>query len=373
MSRPIRVMHVMGHMMGGGVEATIMNHYRHIDRGCVQFDFVVDEDSTTVPREEIEALGGRVFVVPPYKKLPHYLKACEQLFREQKPDIVHSNINALSVFPLAAAKQVGVPVRIAHSHSTSNPRELTKTLMKNMLKPFSKVNPTHLAACSEYSARWLFGDRVVDAGDVQIIKNAVDLDYFAFNPEVRARKRAELGIKDDQLVIGQVGRMCTQKNQMFSLKVFSELLRRLPNAVLVFAGDGEMHQQLKYKAREQGIDTSVKFLGARNDVNELYQAFDELILPSVYEGLPVTAVEAQTSGLPIIVSCDVSDETFILPDLIHPLELSSPVEDWVNALLDTETMASQRQYNDKKMAEAGYDINHSAKDLCCWYQKLVTN
>mgnify|MGYP001287469878 CR=1 FL=1 len=137
--KPIRVAHIMGHMMGGGVEATVMNHYRHIDRSRVQFDFVVDADSTAVPREEIESLGGQVFIVPPYKRLPQYLTACERLFREQKPDIVHSNINSLSVFPLAAAKHAGVHVRIAHSHSTANPREYVKTVAKNVLKAFSQI------------------------------------------------------------------------------------------------------------------------------------------------------------------------------------------------------------------------------------------
>ena len=123
MSHPIRVAQVVGRMVGGGVEATIMNHYRHIDRSRVQFDFVVQTDSTLVPREEIESLGGRVFAVPSYKNPVAYMRGLERLFRQTHPDIVHSNMNAISVFTLCAAKRAGVPVRIAHSHSTSNPDE----------------------------------------------------------------------------------------------------------------------------------------------------------------------------------------------------------------------------------------------------------
>ena len=170
--------------MGGGVEATVMNHYRHIDRSQVQFDFIVQTDSTVVPKDEIESLGGRVFYVPPYSNPVKYVNACRKLFQQIHPRIVHSHMNAVSVFTLMAAKQAGVPVRIAHSHSTSNPNEKAKTLVKYVLRPFSKVYPTHLAACSEYAARWLFGDQVADAKQVHIIHNAIDIDRFTFNPPI---------------------------------------------------------------------------------------------------------------------------------------------------------------------------------------------
>ena len=133
-SRPIRVAQVMGKMLGGGVEAVVMNYYRHIDRSRVQFDFLVDADSTRVPRDEIESLGGRVFVVPPYQKPLSYQRKLVKLFAEQRWPIVHSHINTLSVFPLRAAQRAGVPIRIAHSHSTSNPNERAKTVLKDILR-----------------------------------------------------------------------------------------------------------------------------------------------------------------------------------------------------------------------------------------------
>lgn len=371
MSKPIRVMHVMGHMVGGGVEATVMNYYRHIDRKQVQFDFVIDSDSTVVPHEEIESLGGRVFIVPPYKKVPQYFRACEVLFRKQKPDIVHSNINALSVFPLAAAKRAGVTVRIAHSHSTANPSEQKKTLVKNILRPYSRVMPTNLAACSEYAARWLFGDKVVDSDKVQIVKNAIDLNRFTFHSSIRDRKRTELGIDESQLVIGQVGRMCFQKNQMFTLDVFRELLKQRANSVLVFVGNGEQMTAVRSKAHEFGLDSSIKFLGVRDDVNELYQAFDVLLLPSKYEGLPVTGVETQALGLPMVASTEISDETFIIPDLVHALDLSQPLSDWVDALLSAATCSVSTADCQMRMANAGYEIQSSADRLADWYSRIT--
>lgn len=368
-SEPIRVMHIMGHMMGGGVESTVMNHYRHIDRDRVQFDFVVDSDSTVVPREEIESLGGRVFVVPPYKKLPLYSSACEKLFREQKPDIVHSNINALSVFPLRAAKRAGVPIRIAHSHSTANPGEHTKTLVKNVLKPLSKLYPTHLAACSKYSARWLFGDKAVDEDRVHIIKNAIDLDKFSFNPRTRSRKRAELGVTDRQLVIGQVGRMCFQKNQVFTLNVFAEVLKQRPDAVLVFVGDGPMRADVEAKIDMLGIRSNVRQLGVRNDVNELYQAFDVLMFPSTYEGLGMAAVEAQVSGLSVMASDQVPTQAGIIGRLVSFLSLDD-ASTWVAMLVSTAAGGNRANELDEVRSQ-GYSIDDSAEEMCAWYEHLM--
>lgn len=369
MAEPIRVAQVVGRMMGGGVEATVMNHYRHIDRSRVQFDFIVQDDSTVVPEAEIESLGGRVFAIPSYKRLPAYVRECGRLFRELSPAIVHSHMNALSVFPLKAARDAGVPVRIAHSHSTSNPREYAKTAVKMALRPFSRVYPTHYAACSHYTARWLFGDRMDASGRVRIIRNAIEPDRFRFDAAVRAAKRVELGVSDGQLLVGQVGRMCFQKNQLFTLDVFRHVLERRPDAVLALAGDGDMMGQVRQRIAELNIERSVKVLGIRRDMNQLCQAFDVLALPSTYEGLSVVAVEAQAAGLPILASRDVSDETSVIPGLMRFLPLGDEPA-WAKALAAT-TVSDQHQDTRDAIRQAGYDISDSAKKLADWYQELA--
>jgi glycosyltransferase involved in cell wall biosynthesis len=366
---PIRVMHVMGHMSGGGVEATVMNHYRHIDRDHIQFDFVVDDDSTCVPKKEIEELGGRIFVVPRYTKIFDYLRACEQLFLEEKPLIVHSNINALSVFPLRAAKKAGVPIRIAHSHSTANPSERAKTLVKNILRPFSKVYPTHLAACSEHSAQWLFGNKSVISGKVNLINNAIDLDKFLFNKDTRKALRNSLKVAENQLVIGQVGRICYQKNQLFTIEVFAEVLKRRPNALLIFVGDGEMREAAQAKAHTLGVEKSVRFLGQRNDVSDWYQAFDILAFPSRYEGLGMAAVEAQVADLQVLASHDVPREAAIIPERIQFLDTRDKSL-WIQLLSETR-VTSLRMNRVHAMKMAGYDITQSSISLCNWYEKLA--
>ena len=209
---PIRVAQVMGKMLGGGVESVVMNYYRHIDRNKVQFDFLVDDDSTRVPEEEIKELGGRVLHIPPYQHPLRYRKELVRLFREEHWPIVHSHINTLSVFPLSAAKKAGVPVRIAHSHSSMGKGELTKNLMKLALRPLSNLYPTERFACSEYAGKWLFGR---DA-DFTVIPNAIELEKFCFDPIIRQETRRELGIADDMFLVGHVGRFMPQKIRLSS-------------------------------------------------------------------------------------------------------------------------------------------------------------
>ena len=182
--QPIIVAQVMGKWLGNGVESVIMNYYRHLDHSKVQFDFICDEDSTRIPYDEIKKLGGRVFLVPKYQNLPKYLKALEKLFKENQYRIVHANLSTLSVFPLYVAKKVGVPIRIAHSHSTSNPKEWKRNLIKNILRPFSKRYATDYFACSEVAGRYLFGNKAFDRGKVKIIHNAIDIDKFKFKSSV---------------------------------------------------------------------------------------------------------------------------------------------------------------------------------------------
>lgn len=235
MANPIRVAQIVGKMNGGGVEAVVMNYYRHIDRSKVQFDFLVDSDSTLLPREEIESLGGRVFEIPPYQHVIEYQRELHRLFKQEGWKIVHSHINALSVFPLRAAKKAGVPVRIAHSHSTSGKGEYAKNALKSVLKTQSNRYPTHLFACSKFSGEWLFGK----AAHFEVVYNAIDLDRFRFNVEARAEARADLGLVGDQFVIGHVGRFTAQKNHAFLIDVFTEVAKRRDDAVLLLVGTGE--------------------------------------------------------------------------------------------------------------------------------------
>ena len=330
---PIRVAQIMGKWLGGGVEAVVMNYYRHIDRTKIQFDFVCDDDSTNIPYEEIESMGGKVILIPPYQKAFQYQKQLRQILKQSNYEIVHSHINTLSVFSLFAAKCANVPVRIAHSHSTTNKKEKKKNLMKQLLRPFSKLFATNYMCCSELAGRWLFGNREYDKENVYLLNNAIDLDKFKYDQVVRKEVRQDLNINEDTLVIGHIGRFVEQKNHNFLIDIFKEVYKKNNDSILLLAGQGPKIEEIKEKVRAYNLQDNVVFLGQRSDANRLYQAFDVFLLPSLYEGLPVVGVEAQATGLLCLLSNDMTKETKVLESTqFLPLTITSC--DWSDILLN---------------------------------------
>lgn len=363
MANPIRVAQILGKMNGGGVEAVVMNYYRHIDRSKVQFDFLVDSDSTLVPREEIESLGGRVFEIPPYQHVVEYQRELQRLFKQEGWKIVHSHINALSVFPLRAAKKAGVPVRIAHSHSTSGKGEHVKNALKSVLKTQANRYPTKRIACSNLAGDWLFGKNA----SCTVVGNAVDLSDFVHNEGARKAIRSELGVANNALLVGHLGRFAEQKNHAFLLEVFREVLAYAPDAVLAMAGDGPLLEATKKRATELGIKDSVRFLGTRTDAPALYQAFDVFCLPSLYEGLPVVGVECQASGTPILVSNAVTGETKITSLLDFESLEASPAQ-WAKHLL---SMRGRMLSSQDLEALSDFDVRVAAGRLENLYEQYL--
>lgn len=366
---PIRIAQIVGKWLGGGVEAVVMNYYRHLDHDKIQFDFICDDDSTNIPYDEIEKLGGKVILIPPYQKVFKYQKELRRVLRDGKYKIVHSHINTLSVFPLYAAKKVGVPVRIAHSHSTTNKKEWKKNLLKQVLRPFSKKYATNYMCCSELAGRWLFGDKTYDEGKVYLLNNAIDLDKFKYDEKIRSNKRKELGINEDTLVIGHIGRFVAQKNHTFLIDIFNQFHKKEKNSILLLAGQGPLQEEIKNKVRELGLDDSVRFLGQRNDANELYQAFDVFLLPSLYEGLPVVGVEAQASGLLCFFSDDMTKETKVLDSTVF-MSLSNADYEWAEEILKSLKMY-KRYDTGKKISKYGFNISKEVVKLFRFYDKLI--
>lgn len=359
----IRVAQVMGKMNGGGVEQVVMNYYRHIDRDKIQFDFLVDCDSKLVPRKEIESLGGRVFEVPPYQRIVSYRKELRKLFQENRWLVVHSHINALSVFPLGIAKAEGVPVRIAHSHSTAGKGESLKTALKYVLKTTSNIYPTHRFACSKYAGQWLFGNKV----QFDVVNNAISLDDFCFDEKVRLIERRKLGAIDSTFVVGHVGRFAIQKNHKFLLKVFADIQKFKPDSLLVLVGDGELEDEIRLLAEELNLVDKVIFLGQRNDIADLYQAFDVFVLPSLYEGFGMVAVEAQASGLPCFISDAVTREVDVT-NTCEFLPLDNSIV-WAEAICGIQPERRLRKINYADFCN--YDINIASNLMLKRYERIV--
>ena len=356
--KTIRVAQIMGKWVGGGVEAVVMNYYRNIDKNKIQFDFIFDDDSKNIPYKEIESLGGKIILIPPYQKIFKYHKELKNVLKEGNYKIVHSHINVLSVFSLYAAKKANIPVRIAHSHSTTNKKEWKKNLLKQILRPLSKKFATHYFACTEHAARWMFNDK--NFNNVYILNNAIDLDKFKYDKKTRDEKRKELNIKDDTFVIGHIGRFVKQKNHDFIIDVFNEIHKENKNSMLLLVGQGPLMDEIKEKVKQLKLTKNIKFLGQRNDVNELYQAFDTFFFPSLYEGLGMVVIEAQTSGLPCVASTEVPAIAKVT-DNLEFLELEDTINTWKNTILDK--VGTKRKSYITEVKKAGYDIKTEVKKL----------
>lgn len=356
----MRVLQVVTNMDRGGLETMLMNYYRHIDRTKVQFDFLTHRQERAAYDDEIEALGGRIYRLPrlvPWSK--SYLSELNRLFDEHPEyKIIHVHQDCLSSVILKAAAKHDVPVRIAHSHSANQDKNI-KYPIKLWYKRKIPRHATHLFACGKEAGDWMFS-----GAPYQIVNNAIDAAAYTYDADKRGELRRQLGLADE-LVIGHVGNYTQPKNHPFLLEIFTALLKKEPNAVLLLVGGGEEMSQIREKARKLGIAEHVHFLGVRSDVADLMQAMDVFVFPSLYEGLPVTMVEAQAAGLPCIISDKVPSECILTEGLVDIMTLSASPEAWAEKILAKR--AIPRTDHRAEIAAHGFDITTEAVKLQEFY------
>jgi glycosyltransferase involved in cell wall biosynthesis len=356
----IRILQVVTYMGRGGLESMLMNYYRYIDREKIQFDFLVHRQERAAYDDEIEAMGGKIYHLPrlvPWSKA--YLTALNRFFDEHPGyKIVHVHQDCLSSVILNAAARHDIPVRIAHSHSSSQDKNL-KYLIKLWYKRNISKYATNLFACGEDAGDWMFC-----GAPFQIINNAIDVAAYAYNPTKRQEMRRQLGL-ENELTIGHVGRFNQPKNHPFLLDIFAVLLKKEPNAILLLVGGGEDMPKIQAKAHTLGIAEHVRFLGVRSDVADLMQAMDVFVFPSLYEGLPVTMVEAQAAGLPCIISDKVPPECILTEGLVDVLPLSAEPEIWAAKILEKKNLPRTDRRNE--IAAHGFDITTETVKLQEFY------
>lgn len=369
--KPIRILHNVGSISPGGMEALIMNYYRRIDRTKVQFDFLVrlSEEKSNYYEEEIISLGGKVHRLPIYNAKTHRLFFSELFkFFKRNPEykIIHSHPDITSVFYLMIARNAGIPVRIAHSHGTSYDKNW-RALVKMGAKPFLNKYCTHRFACGEKAGVWLFGHRYKDS--MKILPNAIETDLFTFNDLIRNEIRKELNLEDN-LVIGNIARFGEPKNHDFLIDIFHEICKLKANVKLVLIGEGELKAKIQEKVQHLGLQGNVCFLGVRNDINRVLNGLDVFLLPSLYEGFPFVLVEAQTSGLQCVVSDRVPPEAK-LSNLYLTLPLSKSAKEWAEFIL--ANAAYSRGNTLDIIRQKGFDIKEHAKWLADFYINQYEN
>lgn len=360
---PIRVLQVMPAMDAGGMETFVMNVYRTIDREQVQFDFLYHYDKPCFFDDEIQALGGQIhkLTVRQDNNLPRYLHQMHTLFAAH-PEwrILHGHYSGFGMFYNAVARRSGIPVRVGHSHNTAYEPNLVGTLDKWMSSRFS-AGLTDRFACSQLAGEMLFGK-----DPFTVLPNGIDTALFATR-DVRRRAllRGDLGVADNEILFGHVGRFTAQKNHPGLLKIFAAVRSRLPKARLVLLGGGPAPyiEEIRALARELHLGDSVIFAGVRSNIQGFYDAMDAFLLPSLFEGLPVVLVEAQTAGLPCFVA-DTIDRGAAFTERVRFLPLDDPAA-WAGAI----AAASLRRDPDarRKAVEAGYDIHTNADALQEFY------
>ena len=359
---PIRVLHVVTYMGRGGLETMIMNYYRHIDRTKIQFDFLVHREFEADYDKEILELGGQIFRLPPLnpisKTYQNKLNTFFKLHKEYK--IVHSHLDCMAGIPLKAAKKNGVPVCIAHAHSSNQTKDI-KYILKLLYKRNICKYSDFLFACGKEAGRWMFGNK-----RFEIMNNAIDTQLYVANRQIRKDVRQELKIPANAFVVGHVGRFAPPKNHKFIVSVFAEVLKEKQNSFLLLVGDGDLRGETEALARNLGIESNVIFLGVRPDINRMLQAMDVFLFPSIYEGLPLSIIEAQAAGLPCLISDKVPIECR-KTDLVNQLSLNDSLKSWKDAVIEAGKVL--KRDTSKEISDEGFDINQNAKWLENFYQR----
>lgn len=367
---PLRVLMLFTILNRGGAEAMVMNYYREIDRSKVQFDFVVHREEKGDYEDEVTALGGRIYRMMPLR--PHTIgKYKRQIanFFDEHPDyqIIHGQCSESGYFFYKEAAKRGIPVIIAHAHNSHvkiDVKWFFRTWMKYKMRPYL----TYYFSCGEEASEWLFGKNL--AQKAIIMKNAIDSSMYIFDEETRTRKRKELKIEDSNMAVCHVGRFDKVKNHSFIVDIFAELLKKKPEAKLMLIGEGDLLAQTKKKVHDCGIEGQVMFLGVRRDVNELMQAADVLVFPSLFEGLPVTLVEAQCTGLPCVISDSIPSEV-AFTDLVEQISLGESADKWAERLLTAAGIKHARASYPHEISKAGFDIKGNATWLQNFYLKAA--
>jgi glycosyltransferase involved in cell wall biosynthesis len=368
----IRILYVLSSFIKrSGITSVALNYYNNIDSDIVHIDFMVLPSSERSMIEYVQSKGSKVFIMPRLTGMGvwRYCKFMKDFFRDNRYDIVHSHFNQVDSIIFPIAKNHGVKHCISHSHNTRYSNSRIKSVRNwLMCLPIKKYADTW-AACSTLAGEFLYGREFRKSPKALLINNAIETNRYRFNPIIREEKKRQLGIAEDQIVLGNVGSLNPQKNQVFLLHVFADLVKQdIENKyLLIIISDGLLKNMLVEQAEKLAISDKVLFLGRRDDVNQLFQVMDVFLLPSLYEGLPVVGVEAQASGLPCLFSDTITREVEICNSFF--LDINNGTQVWVDSIM--KVIDFDRKDESKAFREKGFDIKKEASRLTYFYNEII--
>lgn len=366
--KPERILYINGGLMDqGGISTFMMNNYRKFDKKKIQVDFVVHGYEKGYYDDEILNNGGKIYNIPPKGK--NYIKNILELKKILNPNvykIVHSQMDAGNLTPLKIAKNNGIPIRISHSHNTNHiTSNLAKHKYNDLKKKYISKYATHFFACSMDAGVWLHGKVCMNNINSFIIHNAISLDDFSFSTTNRAKIRRKYDL-EGSMVIGHVGRFDYQKNHEFLIDVFSKYHQNNAKSKLVLIGEGRLKSEIINQIKKLNLEDNIVLLGEKNNVGEILSAFDYFIFPSVFEGLGIVLIEAQSNGLPCLISDSVPEEVKITNN-VKSVSLTKNSSEWADLIDKFPGKSERNQNNFELLKNAGYDINIEANKLQSFY------
>lgn len=355
----------------GGVETVIMNYYRNINKENIQFDFLYNTKEIAY-EEEIKSLGGQTFKITPRgESIKRYKVDMKNFFENHAKEYsaIWVNLCILSNIDwLKYAKKYGIKVRIVHSHNSKNMTTKVKYMLHKINKQFLKNYATNFWACSEEAGKWFYNKNIRESDTYKIINNAINVQEYKFNDEIRKKYRQEMQI-DKDLVIGHIGRMHFQKNQEFLIDIFYEINKINANTHLLLIGNGEDKEKIKEKVKKLNLEDNVSFLGIRTDIKELMQTMDVFVFPSLFEGLPLVLLEVQANGIDIYVSKEGIPQSAKMCENFEFISLNKSAQEWAKIILSKK---HTRIDNDEKIKQSGYDIREESKKLEKEFMQLIS-
>lgn len=336
----------------GGAETFLMKIYRVLDRNKYQMDFCVAKGKKGFYEEEIKDLDGKIYrITPKTKSIFKNFADIRKIVRDNNyKNVIRISQNSLSAIELLAARMGGANNIIFRSSNSSTCGGKKDEFLHRVFRPFANLISNKKIAPSKEAGDFMFG-----RSKYIIINNGVPIEKYHFSQKKRSKYRNELGISDDTIVLGHVGRFEEQKNHKFLIELFKKYHKIKPNSVLLLIGGGKLGEKIKQRIMENKLMDSVKLLGIRSDISELYSAMDCYIFPSLYEGMPNTVIEAQVSGLPCLVSDKITKDCKITEN-VKFLPLDNP-DQWIDSLACLNNMNRIAEIDEK------YDIKSVVKDF----------
>ena len=356
----MKILQVVSGLGGGGVSSLLYTYYSSLD-DYIDTDFIVHVPHTGLFEPYFIEHGSKVFhVVPVSENWFKHLVQINKVLRSNHYDIIHVHQDVLGWPNLLLAMLNGVKIRIAHSHlAYRKPKPLKRKIYTFLTKLFS----TDLWACGIEAGINAWGN-----SEFYVMKNASVIEKFAFDQNKRKIKRREFGV-GNELLLGMIGRFDMQKNHQFAVKIVKHLKETGKDFKILFIGDGKGMENIRQEVRANDCEAQVIFAGLRSDVSDCLNAIDMVIMPSLYEGLPVVMIEAQANGLPILVSDRVTRECAVLDNIVYlPIDDSRLWSEFIcKHSVDRVSFAEANQ----KLTDAGYNIHVQARELFEKYQGLI--